>query len=283
MNRNKKLLLSVMIVSLSALIILCFLGFSENKSITCANNNKQNVPNITYQDNKYKGIPLVEKKILKMKRGWITGDCVNIRSKPSVKSEIVGNLYFGENIFYYYVDKNWVKVLQDNDTIGYVNGKFISRNEPEYRVYDVPYTNGKKTFMPYKIYKNCSYKSIFSESSKQYKLQKYCYTGDYGIRKYKDRFCVALGSAFNIEIGRYLDLCLANGEVIKCIMADQKSDEHTDSSNIVTVHNGCMSEFIVDNEKLNLNAKKMGDISYCADLWKSRVVKVKVYKKYAEL
>lgn len=283
MNSKTKLLLSVMIVSLSALIILCFFDFSENKSITCVNNNKQNVTNITYQDNKYKEISLVEKKILKMQRGWITGDCVNIRSKPSVKSEIVGNLYFGENIFYYYVDESWVKVLQDNDTIGYVNGKFISRNEPEYKVYDVPNTNGKKTFMPYRVYRDGKYKSIFSTLSKQYKLQQYCHSGDYGIRQYKNRFCVALGSAFGIEIGQYFDLCLANGEVIQCIMADQKADEHTDVSNIITVHNGCMSEFIVDNEKINSNAKKMGDISYCTDLWKSRVVKVKVYKKYIKL
>ena len=66
-------------------------------------------------------------------------------------------------------------------------------------------------------------------------------------------------------------------------MADQKADVHTDSLNIATLQNGCMSEFVVDNEKLNSNAKRMGDISYCTDLWKSRVVKVKVYKKFVEL
>lgn len=39
-------------------------------------------------------------------------------------------------------------------------------------------------------------------------------------------------------------------------MADQKADCHTDDSNIVTVANGCMTEFVVDFVNLNGDAKE---------------------------
>ena len=61
------------------------------------------------------------------------------------------------------------------------------------------------------------------------------------------------------------------------LLADQKADCHTDDSNIVTVANGCMTEFVVDFVNLNGDAKRMGDISYCSEDWKSRVVEVRVY------
>lgn len=269
MNRKTKFLLSVMIVSLSALIM----AISNDGIVTVS----------AFQKEKYLRSNLKHTTEKEFKDGWVTADCVNIREYPSKNAKIIGHLYFNEKITFDDENKNWVKALFKGGAGGYVNRKYVSKNKPTYRSYDVPYTNGKKTFMPYKVYRDGKYKSIFSATSQQYKLQQYCHSGDYGIRQYKNRFCVALGSAFGIEIGQYFDLCLANGEVIQCIMADQKADEHTDVSNIITVHNGCMSEFIVNNEKLNSNAKKMGDISYCTDLWKSRVVKVKVYKKYVEL
>ena len=38
-----------------------------------------------------------------------------------------------------------------------------------------------------------------------------------------------------------------------------------------------MTEFVVDFDNLNSDAKRMGDISYCSEDWKSRVVEVRVY------
>lgn len=155
--------------------------------------------------------------------------------------------------------------------------------EPEevikYTTYDVPETSGYKSFMPYAN----NGESIFSSNSNQRKLQELCVTGDYGIRMYEDRYCVAIGSAFGTYIGQYFDLVLENGTVIPCIMADQKADIHTNSDNIVTSANGCMSEFIIDYDSLVSMAAKMGDISYCDELWMSRVVSVKVYEDGVQL
>ena len=98
-----------------------------------------------------------------------------------------------------------------------------------------------------------------------------------------DRYCVTLGSHFGCEIGQYFDLVLANGTVIPCIMGDVKSDNHTDSANIITVSTNCLSEFIVSKGNLNSDAKRDGNISSCCEEWKSHVVKVRVYKKVVKL
>lgn len=142
--------------------------------------------------------------------------------------------------------------------------------EPEYTSYDAPYTSGFKSYM--------DYRTITSEVSPQYELQnEYAYTGNYGIRMVNDRYCIALGSYFTSNIGQYVDLVLENGAIIPCILADQKDDEHTDDTNAITMHNGCVSEFVVDTDSLISDAKTYGDISYCDAAWDARVVEVRVY------
>lgn len=272
MNKKIKILLSAMMVSFSALFLAAPATLAGNESTIVSASEKDSKD--ADAKNKDKG---------KYHNGWVTVDCVNIRKQPSTKAKILGHAYFNEVLDFYNVSKDWARILYRGGAAGYVNRKYLSENQPAYRMHHVPYTNGKKTYMPYKIHKGGRYRSIFSTSSKQYRLQQYCHTGKFGVRQYKDRFCVALGSAFHTSIGQYFDLYLENGEVIKCVMADQKADAHTDPSNIFTVQSGCMSEFIVDMEKLNTKARKMGDISFCTDRWRSRVVKVKVYEKYIEL
>lgn len=140
-----------------------------------------------------------------------------------------------------------------------------------YKDYSVPANKGFKSFM--------SYKSITSKSSRQYKLQSnYAYTGDYGIRQVEGRFCIAIGTFSDATIGTYVDLILENQSVIPCIVGDFKADTHTDSSNMITQHNGCVSEFIVDKNSLYKTAKQMGDISYCQQDWKSGVQTIRVYE-----
>jgi hypothetical protein len=121
------------------------------------------------------------------------------------------------------------------------------------------------------------YKAITSVSSPQYKLQQQAYTGKHGIRMVNGRYCVALGSFYTNKIGQNFDLVLENGTVIPCVLADQKADKDTNGNNQVTSHNGCMSEFIVDSNSLDRTAKKMGDISYCEECWKSPVKQIILY------
>lgn len=152
------------------------------------------------------------------------------------------------------------------------NNQTASIDIKQYTEYDVPDTNGFKSYMPYT--------SITDRTSLQYKLQNnYAYTGNYGIRMVNDRYCVALGTAFNAEIGTYVDLILENGEIISCILSDIKADIHTEDNNMITAHNGCISEFIVDKWALSEEVRIAGNISKCKEEWDSKVVKVIVYEE----
>lgn len=209
------------------------------------------------------------KRKIKYLTGW-TKTSVNVRKKPSTDSDILDTYSFNEKIRYYKFNEKWVKIKY-KDTVAYMCKDYISSRKSDYRRYEVPSTSGFKSYM--------SYKCITSTGSEQYKMQhQRAYTGKYGIRQVDERFCVALGSYFTSKVGTLFDLILENGTVIPCILSDQKADKDTDSQNIITEHNGCMSEFIVDLASLKTSAKQRGDISYCNEKWDSPVKYVKVYK-----
>ena len=201
--------------------------------------------------------------------GYLTSN-INVRSEPSTDSEILEVYPFNQKIQYQKYNDEWVGI-QYKSGIAYVCSEYISDEQLDYIEYIAPTTSGFKSYMPYT--------AITSKSSPQYKLQQSTYTGVYGIRQYGDRYCVAIGTAFNADVGTYFDLILTNGTIIPCIVADIKADEHTDSNNMITIANGCLTEFIVDSSALNKNAKSMGDISYCNEDWNSRVEKIRVYDK----
>ena len=201
--------------------------------------------------------------------GYLTSN-INVRSEPSTDSEILEVYPFNQKIQYQKYNDEWVEI-QYKSGIAYIFSEYISDEQLDYIEYIVPITSGFKSYMPYT--------AITSKSSPQYKLQQIAYTGTYGIRQYDNRYCVAIGTGFNADVGTYFDLILANGTVIPCIVADIKADRHTDSNNMITVANGCLTEFIVDSSALDENAKRMGDISYCNEDWNSRVEKIRVYEK----
>ena len=201
--------------------------------------------------------------------GYLTSN-MNVRSKPSTDSEILEVYPFNQKIQYQKYNDEWVEI-QYKSGIAYICSEYISDEQLDYIEYITPITSGFKSYMPYT--------AITSKSSPQYKLQQSTHTGTYGIRQYDNRYCVAIGTAFNADVGTYFDLILVNGTVIPCIVADIKANNHTDSNNIVTIANGCLTEFIVDGSALNKNAKRMGDISYCNKDWNSRVEKIRVYDK----
>lgn len=217
--------------------------------------------------------------------GWIGSESTDIVSEPSESGEAVGTLMFNEKIEYTIVNSGWYKVV-NRDVEGFVSSANVLNEDTGYSSYeqyvldkivgyaeyDAPSTRGFKSYM--------DYRAITSTNSLQYKLQnRHAETGDYGIRMVNGRYCVAVGSRFTSDIGQYFDLVLENGTVIPCILADQKANGHTDSANVVTMHNGCMSEFVVDSNSLNNCAKKYGDMSRCNDDWGSPVKTVKVYNK----
>lgn len=215
--------------------------------------------------------------------GWIGSETKDIVSEPSESGEVVGTLAFNEKIEYTIYNDDWYEIV-NGDVSGYVSSANILNEDtgyPSYKQYeldviigytdyDAPSTSGFKSYM--------DYRTITSKNSKQYKLQsQYAVTGDYGIRMVNGRYCVAVGSHFTSDIGQYFDLILTNGTVIPCVLADQKADRHTDSNNIITMHNGCMSEFVVDSMSLNSLVRAHGDISKANDEWRYPVKTVRVY------
>lgn len=140
----------------------------------------------------------------------------------------------------------------------------------ESEVYDIPPYPGMKKWMDYRC---------FSKRTRQGQLQQYCITDSYGLRQVDGVYCIAVGSRFGTTIGQRLDLVLANGTVIPCVMADQKANVHTDATNTFsnTTQNLCCSEFVVQTERLDREAAKRGDTSFVCDIWCSPVVKIVTY------
>lgn len=164
-------------------------------------------------------------------------------------------------------------IMYETETINIVTQEISPTiDEIAYETHQLPETTGFKSYM--------SYKAITNKKSKQYKLQhEYAYTGNHGIRMYDDRYCIAVGTAYDADVGVYVDLVLENDTVIPCIIADIKADQHTDATNRITKANGCVSEFVVDTKVMHKLAKKLGDISAVDEDWDSPVKEILVYDK----
>ena len=203
---------------------------------------------------------------------------VNIRTEDNLKSDVVTVLKRGQSIKVFECQKNgWSRVLYKK-RIRYIYTKYLSKTKPknevedlgEYIEYIAPSGHHPKTFMDW----DC----ITDTSSKQYQLKRSSYIGNYGIIMNGGRYCVALGSGFIKCVGTKFDLVLANGTIIPCIAGDMKADQHTDSSNRITSHDGSIAEFIVNTSSLVSDARRMGDISYSCDSWNSEIAMIRVYK-----
>lgn len=205
--------------------------------------------------------------------GYVDGTDVNVRKKADEDSEIIKTLPFNSEIEYIECNDEWITVkVSDEPELGYVKKKFLTDEKYEARVYTAP-TNHIKSYM--------SYTMITATSSPQYVLQHTkAYSGNYGIRQVRGRYCVAIGSYYAVSIGTYFDLVLENGTVIPCILADQKDNKDTDSSNRITEHDGSLTEFVVDYNGMSHLVKNVtGDISYSCDEFNSPVESIIIYSK----
>ncbi|MDE6853086.1 MAG: hypothetical protein K2J67_11500, partial [Lachnospiraceae bacterium] len=121
-----------------------------------------------------------------------------------------------------------------------------------------------------------SYESYHLLRYSQGRLQRKAYTDENGLRKVGNRYCIAMGSYYTTRIGCKIDLLMSDGDVVKCILADQKSDRHTDSRHQIHRSDGSLVEFVVDKYKLASKVKRHGDISQISQ-FKQSVRKVRVY------
>nr|DAW33736.1 MAG TPA: SH3 domain protein [Caudoviricetes sp.] len=205
--------------------------------------------------------------------GYVGVSGLRVRENPDINSNVIEYLSYGDKIEYSIYDDEWL-VIKLNDNYSYVSNKYIIDTLPNYRAKSVV-GDKRKSYM--------DYTAITSKSSPQYKLQhKYAHTDDTGIRMVDGRYCIALGSYYTHRIGQYVDLVLENGEVIECIIGDQKDDRDTNSSNTIA-HDGSATEFIVETKALPRMVRRMGDIGYTYDGWLSKVIEIRIYDKILDL
>ena len=104
------------------------------------------------------------------------------------------------------------------------------------------------------------YGTITNKSSSQYKLQQMATTDENGLRKIGDYYCVAMGTYYG-EVGDTFYIETDEGACWKVILADIKSDKHTNSTHQYTRANGCMMEFIVDTSELPSSIRNSGTVN----------------------
>lgn len=189
---------------------------------------------------------------------------VAVRKKPSSKAKKTGEAYVLDRVTALETDKGWTKIkFQDN--IHYMKRSYLTTKRPKYSLKSVP----GNSFKSYESYRKLHYK--------QGELQRKAYTDKNGLRKVDNRYCIAMGSYYSTKIGCKIDLVMSDGQVIKCILADVKSDRHTDSLHRKHRIDGSVVEFVVDVRRLSRKVKQYGDVSKI-NYFKRSVRKVRVYK-----
>lgn len=114
-----------------------------------------------------------------------------------------------------------------------------------------------KTYMPYT--------AVTSKGSDQYKLlnSSSAYTDpDTGLRMFDGRYCIAVGTGYCGKIGTKIDLVMANGNIVKCILGDVKADCDTDPTNRFHATDGSVAEFIVDYSVFNSKKDSSGSVNW---------------------
>ena len=134
--------------------------------------------------------------------------------------------------------------------------------------YSIPDNGGR-----FKSYTN--YRLLSKSSSQWNKIQchKDAYTDENGLRKVGDYYCVAMGSYYSSRLGDTFEITTEGG-TFRVVLCDFKADQHTDSTNRYTAHNGCVIEFYVDMDYLGSMARRMGDISYTDSKFSGRIINI---------
>lgn len=138
---------------------------------------------------------------------------------------------------------------------------------------DVPLNKPFKSYMDARL--------ITSKESPQYQL-KYKYTLDNtGIYIVDGRYACAVGSYYTTDIGTKFDIIMKSGEIIPCILADCKADEHTDDLGQYTLGNGSIVEFVVNEPTLIPNISNQwgntGDVSTLGGIFEGEISYIRVY------
>ena len=140
------------------------------------------------------------------------------------------------------------------------------------------------TWKPY-----ARYTMITAKGSREYALQQIARTAENGLRVVMDsngveRYCIALAPQWaggqSVDIGRCIDIKMANGAVLHCVLGDCKKHEHTQGKQGYYGSQGELIEFIADQAALPDKVRKCGDVSYIGDEFAGAAVSVTVLNLY---
>lgn len=109
------------------------------------------------------------------------------------------------------------------------------------------------------------YRAITNTSSIQYDMQHNwgAYTDEKGIRKIGDDYCVALATGITDGCGERFRITLDTGVQFTAIVADVKSDAHTDAYHLykpISEDKGNVVEFVVDTPELDSSVRFSGSL-----------------------
>lgn len=205
------------------------------------------------------------KEVYKFENTGYTTAALNIRAKASTESEIVNTIGWNEPVQYSVYSNEWYVIEYEGQEC-FIYSKYVSDNKAEYNKISV-FGDKRKSLE--------SYSAITDKTSKQYRIQQSSTTDSEGFRRYKGRYEVAIGTAYNAPVGTYFDAVLSNGTVIECIVGDIKQDCDTNVTNTIGNDGSCL-EFIVNIGKVNSEIKSSGNASN-KEGWLSEVVEIRVY------
>ena len=119
------------------------------------------------------------------------------------------------------------------------------------------------------------YRKITDTHSAQYRLQEHAETDENGLRVYKGRYMIAVGTYYG-SVGDNLTITLDSGITFDAVIGDIKADSTTDSTHRyhpMDDGGGNVIEFIVDTRGLPRDVRWMGTVSALDD-FKGNVEKI---------
>jgi hypothetical protein len=129
----------------------------------------------------------------------------------------------------------------------------------------VPYlTSDFKAYMAYDM--------VTDRTAPQWHYRETAYTDENGLRRIGDDYLVAMGTYYSEAVGARFRITLDSGNVFTVTVGDIKNPLHTDKYNMYTpirnksgaIISANVLEFIVDMDKLDKMAAKLGTVS-CID------------------
>lgn len=188
------------------------------------------------------------------------------------KAEIYSHIY--KKYRTYYEQQKMITVEEIIENIELEDELEEIEENLTYTDYDVPSDKLFKSYM--------DARHITNKNSQQYRLKSEYILDETGIYKVDNRFCCALGSYYTTQVGTYFDIVMKSGEIIPCILADCKADEHTDNLGQYTISNDSIVEFVVDTSTLIPNISNRwgntGDVSSLGSIFDGEISYIRIYE-----